>query len=301
MGGLFRTLRQFSRNTHFKPKHMLGGVGFLGGSALIYASCGENAPTFLSMKEWQEIKLIEATSLTHNVKLLRFALPTPEHISGISVASCVSVGFKNEEGKVKGKPYTPISRINQTGTLEFAIKEYPNGVVSSHKCGLNPGDTVLIKGPWKKYPYEANSKRVIGMVAGGTGITPMLQVAQEILGNPDDNTELSLIFCNVSEDDIMLRDQLDALQSQHSNFKIHYVVDKASPGWTGGSGYMNIDMVKRYLPAPNTNSVIFVCGPGGMVKHVSGPKEKVNNKWTQGKVGGLLKEAGYSEEEVYKF
>jgi len=305
--GFLRTFRQFSRNTNFKSRCMLGGVGLFSGSAIIYSSCqplpenGTDAPKFLSMKEWQEMKLVEAFSLTHNVKILRFALPTPEHVAGISIASCVSVGFKNKEGKITGKPYTPISTIDQTGTVDFAIKKYPDGVVSGHMHALKPGDSILIKGPWKKYPYEVNAKRAIGMIAGGTGITPMLQVARKILENPEDNTNVSLIFCNVSEDDIMLRDTLDALQFRHPNFKVHYVVDKASPGWTGGTGYVNLDMVKQYLPAPNTNSVIFVCGPGAMVKHISGPKVRVNNSWTQGKVDGLLKEAGYTEEEVYKF
>ena len=37
------------------------------------------------------------------------------------------------------------------------------------------------------------------MIAGGTGITPMLQVIREILSNPEDKTEISLIFANQSE------------------------------------------------------------------------------------------------------
>jgi NAD(P)H-flavin reductase len=43
-------------------------------------------------------------------------------------------------------------------------------------------------------------KRYIGMLAGGTGITPMYQVAQAILKDPNDKTEvgLQIIIC-VSE------------------------------------------------------------------------------------------------------
>jgi len=40
------------------------------------------------------------------------------------------------------------------------------------------------------------------MIAGGTGITPMLQVLNQILNNPDDHTEVTLLFANLSEDDI---------------------------------------------------------------------------------------------------
>ncbi len=33
-----------------------------------------------------------------------------------------------------------------------------------------------MKGPFSKLKYTANMKKSIGMLAGGTGITPMLQV-----------------------------------------------------------------------------------------------------------------------------
>jgi cytochrome-b5 reductase len=45
------------------------------------------------------------------------------------------------------------------------------------------------------------------MIAGGTGITPMLQLIREMLQNPDESIELRLIFANQSEDDILLRDE----------------------------------------------------------------------------------------------
>jgi len=53
--------------------------------------------------------------------------------------------------------------------------------------------------------------KAIGMIAGGTGITPMLQVLHEVLDNPADTTQVSLVFANVTEEDIMLRKELDGL------------------------------------------------------------------------------------------
>jgi NAD(P)H-flavin reductase len=44
--------------------------------------------------------------------------------------------------------------------------------------------------PIPKLPYEPNKKKQIGMIAGGTGVTPMLQVLDAILSNPDDNTQV---------------------------------------------------------------------------------------------------------------
>ena len=46
------------------------------------------------------------------------------------------------------------------------------------------------------------------MIAGGTGITPMLQIIRAILKNPIDMTKINLIYANVNEEDILLKKEL---------------------------------------------------------------------------------------------
>jgi cytochrome-b5 reductase len=90
----------------------------------------------------------------------------------------------------------------------------------------------------------------VGMIAGGSGLTPMMQVASRILADKDDNTQasangshqnlimfqtcgsthqenaaadvlqVSLVFANQSEDDIILSDELDKMEREHDNFKV---------------------------------------------------------------------------------
>lgn len=55
-----------------------------------------------------------------------------------------------------------------------------------------------------------------GMIAGGTGITPMYQVAKALLTDPAETTSISLIYANVTEDDILLRKELDELTHTYS-------------------------------------------------------------------------------------
>ena len=42
-----------------------------------------------------------------------------------------------------------------------------------------------MKGPIPKYPYHPNIKKNIGMVAGGTGLTPMLQAGVLVISRLD--------------------------------------------------------------------------------------------------------------------
>lgn len=50
--------------------------------------------------------------------------------------------------------------------------------------------------PDKKSPPETVTVRNVGMIAGGTGITPMLQLVREVFKDPEDKTNLFLLFAN---------------------------------------------------------------------------------------------------------
>lgn len=256
----------------------------------------------LDPEKWLEFKLQETARVSHNTQLFRFSFD-PTAKLGLDVASCIltraPVGEESEgRRKYVIRPYTPISDPDSKGYFDLLIKVYPDGQMSQHFATLQPGDVVEVKGPIEKLRYNPNMKKNIGMIAGGTGITPMLQVIKAILKNADDNTQVSLIYANISPDDILLKGELDRLSTSYPNFKVFYTVDKPSKNWRGGTGYVSKDMVLKGLPSPGEETLILVCGPPGMMKHISGDKAKDRS---QGELTGILKELGYSEEMVYKF
>ena len=51
----------------------------------------------------------------------------------------------------------------------------------------------------------------LGMIAGGSGITPMLQIARDILKNKDDKTKISMLYANQTENDILCRNELEEM------------------------------------------------------------------------------------------
>ena len=67
-----------------------------------------------------------------------------------------------------------------------------------------------------------------GMIAGGTGVTPMYQVAKAILKDATDKTQISLLFANVSADDILIEDLLSELQTQSPQFKVRVCLQTSS-------------------------------------------------------------------------
>ncbi|CAH0014383.1 unnamed protein product [Clonostachys rhizophaga] len=247
------------------------------------------------------LKVTEIENLNHNTKRLRFELPEADQVSGLTVASAVLTKFKgpNDE-KPTLRPYTPISDEDAKGHLDLLVKKYPDGPMSTHIHNLEVGQELNIKGPLPKYPWTENKHTHIGLIAGGTGITPVFQLARAIFKNPNDKTKVTLIFGNVTEEDILLKKELSELENTYpQRFRAFYVLDKPPKDWSGNSGFITQELLKTVLPEPKEENIkLFVCGPPGLMKAISG--NKVSPK-DQGELTGALKELGYSQEQVYKF
>jgi len=300
----------------------------------------------LSPTEWRALRLESVTPLSHNTAVYRFAFEDETASSGMRVASCLltkaAIGSEKADGSRANviRPYTPISRPDAKGHVDLAVKTYPDGKMSQHIASLKVGDTLEIKGPVVKLPYKLNEHAKLGMIAGGTGIAPMLQVIDEILAGESafgkDNTKVSLIFANVSEQDILLKEEVDRRAAANpSQLEVFYLVDKASsPDWSGGVGYVTKQMLAERMPPPGSSGRVFVCGPPPMVKArprtggpkagagdveapsaesadpradpraaqvVCGAKGTKEDPKAQGELSGMLKELGYAKEEVFKF
>lgn len=111
----------------------------------------------------------------------------------------------------------------------------------------------------------------IGMIAGGTGITPMLQVLHAIFRDPKDSTTtVSLLFANQSEDDILVREELELLAKDFPDrFKLHYTLDRPPANWNYSTGFVNKDMVQNHVmnsKVANDNTQVLMCGPPPMIK-----------------------------------
>jgi len=146
-------------------------------------------------------------------------------------------------------------------------QSYPTGNVSKAIGLLKIGDTIKVKGPKGQMVYRAGLVREFGMIAGGTGITPMLQIIRAILKNSSDRTKISLIFANVNEEDILLRKDLEQLaEDEKSRFKLYLVLNNPpAEGWTGGVGFVTEDMIKEHCPKPAKDIKILMCGPPPMI------------------------------------
>ncbi|KAF9535725.1 cytochrome-b5 reductase [Crepidotus variabilis] len=281
----------------------LAGYWYLDSRAAPVKTKQEKSP--LDPQNFKDFKLKKVEPYNHNTARFVFELPNNE-ASLIPITSCLVVkssdpeALKTKDGKPVIRPYTPVSESDHAGELVLLIKKYDTGVMSKHIHDLKPGDSLSMKGPIAKFPYKANEFDQVALIGGGSGITPLYQLLTHALPDKSNKTKFKLIYANISEDDILLRKELDDLKAKYpATFDVLYVVDKAPAGWAGGVGYVNKDLIKANVgPAELKEKVkIFICGPPGQVNAVAGKKDGMK----QGAVGGVLKELGYTEDQVFKF
>ncbi|KAF5630048.1 NADH cytb-reductase [Fusarium sp. NRRL 52700] len=201
-----------------------------------------------------------------NVYRLTFSLPTASTILGLPIGQHVTIKA-DVDGESVARSYTPVSNNSDLGVLELVIKVYPDGkLTSGYLAKLEVGDEVLFRGPKGAMKYRPNLCKKIGMIAGGTGITPMFQVIRAICEHDRDTTEISLIYANRTEEDILLREELDRFARKYpKNFKVYYMLDHPPANWKFGSGYVTRELMREKLPSPTIDSKVFLCGPPGMV------------------------------------
>jgi len=257
------------------------------------------------------LKLTEKVVLSHDTRLFRFELPSPEHCLGLPIGQHIYLSAKIN-GSLVVRPYTPTSSDEDLGHMDLVIKVYhanvhpkfpDGGKMTQHLESMAVGDTIDVRGPSGLLQYEGKGSFAIkpdkksspshskvnrvSMIAGGTGITPMLQLIRAVFRDPDDTTCLSLLFANQTEDDILLRTELEEVAEQHPDrFQLWYTVDRPTEGWKYSSGFITSDTIETALFPPASDNLVLMCGPPPMINFACIPN---------------LDKLGYSQQQRFAF
>eukprot|EP00527_Entomoneis_sp_CCMP2396_P000123 CAMPEP_0198154658 /NCGR_PEP_ID=MMETSP1443-20131203/68719_1 /TAXON_ID=186043 /ORGANISM="Entomoneis sp., Strain CCMP2396" /LENGTH=270 /DNA_ID=CAMNT_0043821353 /DNA_START=475 /DNA_END=1283 /DNA_ORIENTATION=- len=230
-------------------------------------------PKVLPVDDYTPFPLIDKKVLSHDS--CRYTLGLPEgHVLGLPIGQHISLKFTGPDGKAVQRSYTPVTDDTVVGRVELVVKVYRplppkfpvGGLLSQHLDSLKIGETILVKGPKGHLTYKGKGKfstkplgkpleerscKYIGMMAGGTGITPMLQILQAVFLNNkyrDATTKVKLIYCNQTPDDILVREELNALEAKYGDrLEIWYTVDRvgdlAPSEWKYDVGFISPEMV----------------------------------------------------------
>lgn len=216
---------------------------------------------------------------THDTKTFRFALPdnaTLDLLPGDHLFVHATI-----DGKAVKRPYTPSSTPDITGYFDLTVKRYEAGAMSRYLHDRQIGDTVLMSGPNPGGHWIDGMAKKVGFIAGGSGITPMIAIIRWMHAK-NLPVEISLLYANKTEADIIFRDEWDENARQHANFHYHHVLSQPPAEWSYSTGRITDEILRVHLPPPGPDTALFLCGPPPMVNMLE----------------SMLKGLGYSEEAI---
>ncbi|OTB00688.1 hypothetical protein M426DRAFT_324052 [Hypoxylon sp. CI-4A] len=257
-----------------------------------YADSGAPKSAFGSGPAFLSLELESTEAVNHNTKRLRFKLPDPEAVSGLTLTSAL-LTYSWPKGCMLPalRPYTPVSDLDKQGALELLVKRYPNGKQSTHIHSLQPGDSLRFVTRIPGYNWQPNKHPDITLIAGGAGITPIYQLIRGIFQNPDDHTKVTLVFGVNTDADLLLKKEFDEYQARFPDrFKVVYTVSQPADGSPLRKGYVTKELLMEVGPIPSDGKV-FVCGPPPMEGALVGSWRK----------SGILQELGYRKDQIHKF
>ena len=152
-----------------------------------------------------------------------------------------------------------IASAPQQDFLEFIIG-LVHGQFTSHLDTAKLGDEYYITGPYGQFYFSPETEKRALFLAGGTGISPFLSMLREIriLGS---DTDACMIYSARYPNEIIRRAELEEL-SRQMNFKLNITITRPQPGdgWTGPTGHIDADMIKRLVP-DYAQRTTYICGP----------------------------------------
>ncbi|KIW77052.1 hypothetical protein Z517_09498 [Fonsecaea pedrosoi CBS 271.37] len=270
------------------PKYHVGSLDDAAKAALMAGEIeieqsAKPADVFLNAKAWKKAILRSKRVVSGDTRIFTYTLEHPEQRLGLPVGQHLMVRLRDpvtREAIIRS--YTPISDINDQGFVEMLVKVYfanagrAGGQMSLAMDALPIGHFVEIKGPIGKFEYVGRGKclvyeqeRIVDsfiMICGGSGITPIYQVFRAIVRDPDDKTQCTIFDGNRFFEDILCREELDALlMGNEHRCRVLHTLTNPPRDWTGLRGRITGQLVLDHSTRTD-ETLILICGPEAMEK-----------------------------------
>jgi len=247
---------------------------------------------------YRKARLSRKIRVTHNVHLFSFTFPLG-HVFHLPLGHHVQMKLKLKDGSECVRSYTPVSsdfssgrddcphvEEDQSRTLHFLIKIYPEGPFTSQLDRLKEHDEIEVsepRGSFNSADWQLESTDLVAITAG-TGITPMIRLIFNALKN---DRKVSLLFCNRTSNDVIWDKELLDLSNRYpEKLAIWNVLSEPEEEWTGFRGRINSSIISSTIPSSSDSSrLICVCGP-----------TEFNLDTAR-----LLDDAGYTDDKIHIF
>ncbi|HNY66424.1 MAG TPA: ferric reductase-like transmembrane domain-containing protein [Deltaproteobacteria bacterium] len=129
------------------------------------------------------------------------------------------------------------------------------------------GDRAAVHGAFGRFSHLLHpTENDLVFVAGGIGITPLMSMLR-YMQDTGDGRNVLLLYANRDEDGIVFRDELARITAGgRPKLTVVHVLSTPGRGWTGETGYVDADMIRKYCSGDLAAKAFYLCGPPGMLE-----------------------------------
>jgi len=216
---------------------------------------------------WTLAEVVDLVDETPRVRSIVLDVPGwPGHLAG----QHIDVRLTAEDGYQAQRSYS-IASAPQGERIALTVEGLPDGEVSSYLVGeLRTGDKLELRGPVGGYfVWEANAGGPLLLIAGGSGIVPLMSMLRHRDAAGAD-VGAKLLYSSRSWEDVIYRDELERLASVTDGPEVVHTLTRSQPqGWTGYSRRVDVPMLTEIAWPASSVPAAFVCGPTPFVESVA--------------------------------
>jgi|GraSoiStandDraft_29_1057270.scaffolds.fasta_scaffold42277_4 propane monooxygenase reductase subunit len=210
--------------------------------------------------------ILAIESLTHDITRLHLKIEEPDDFD-FKPGHYVDLLIPGTDEK---RSFS-LANLPGDGHLEFMIKRYPGGRFSGMlESELSPGDELCFTGPYGAF-YLRQSERPILMVAGGSGMAPVLGVLRQ-LAQQESERRVRFFYGARTRSDLFHLDVINEFGERLGDFEFVPVLSDPTEecAWEGETGFVH-EAVARYLDggAMDGDLEAYMCGPPPLIDAAS--------------------------------
>lgn len=180
--------------------------------------------------------------------------------------------IKSINGKKVRRAYSLCTSPFTDPVLGISVKRVKGGVMSNFiNDNLKAGEEIEIMMPMGQFTtdYATDNLRHAVLIAGGSGITPLLSILKSILHN-EPKSHVSLIYANEKWEDVIFKEELQSLEkANNGRLKITHVLNQPPADWKGYTGWLSaqtlMDIQESLTELRELPTEYFTCGPAPMM------------------------------------
>ena len=191
--------------------------------------------------------------------VMRLALSTEDKAPAFLPGQYMNITIP---GTAEARSYSFANPTAEPGKMEFFIRLLEKGAMSDYlRDRAAVGDEIQLQGPYGQFFLRKPRAGHVLMIAGGTGLAPMLSMLEELAGL-DERPQVTVLYGANQPGELFGRERIEAYGDW---VQLQRIVVAGDDNWDGPTGFVTDLLNTDTLPDAAATDA-YLCGPPPMIE-----------------------------------